>query len=336
MNATPEAAAAPAWGLDGCLDDPSIRLLLWIVAGLLALAVAVVATLIATGRVTGTLRSELVARTASWLGIAPAVVVPVLAGRLPTTLLVLLLSLLCFREFARATGFAGDPLMSGLVVLAILATNFAAIDHAPGLFAAIPALSLVAITAAALLRDRPAGYLQRVGLASLAMLFFGLGLGHVSFMANEPSYRGPMLLLLLCAGLNDVFAYCVGKAVGGPKLAPHTSPGKTVAGAVGAVVLTTSMVLVVGPHVFRSDLRVPQHLLAIGLLVSCLGILGDLTMSSVKRDVGIKDMGAVIPGHGGVLDRCNSLLLAAPALFHYIGYFHGFGQGQPQRILTGP
>src|SRR6185436_539863 len=97
-------------------------------------------------------------------------------------------------------------------------------------------------------------------------------------------------------------------------------------GAVGAIVLTTLTVLILGPHVFKTPvLQQPIHLLTIGILLSVCGILGDLAMSSVKRDVGIKDMGVLIPGHGGVLDRCNSLLLGAPAVFYYILYYHGFG-----------
>jgi phosphatidate cytidylyltransferase len=58
-------------------------------------------------------------------------------------------------------------------------------------------------------------------------------------------------------------------------------------------------------------------------------------LSSIKRDLGIKDIGAAIPGHGGILDRSNSLLLVAPTVFHYVGYFRGFGLDQPVRIMTG-
>jgi len=72
-----------------------------------------------------------------------------------------------------------------------------------------------------------------------------------------------------------------------------------------------------------------------GLIISVLGQCGDLVISSIKRDLEIKDMAGTIPGHGGLLDRFDSLLLVAPTLFHYINYFHGIGLDQPVRIFTG-
>lgn len=141
-------------------------------------------------------------------------------------------------------------------------------------------------------------------------------------------------MLLLAVGLNDVFAYIIGKTIGGPKLLPHTSPNKTVSGAAGVLVLTTTVVALLAHPIFAgTTMHSTILLIGLGLIVSVAGQLGDLMLSSIKRDIGIKDMGVAIPGHGGVLDRFNSVLLVAPAVFHYIGYFVGFGLDQPTRIL---
>jgi phosphatidate cytidylyltransferase len=135
--------------------------------------------------------------------------------------------------------------------------------------------------------------------------------------------------------LNDVAAFTWGKLIGGRKLLPATSPNKTVSGALGAFATTTALVAAVGGMIFAgTPLGSPVLLVGLGAIVSFAGQCGDLMLSSIKRDLGIKDMGVTIPGHGGILDRFNSLLLVAPAAFHYIGYFVGWGLDQPVRLIT--
>jgi phosphatidate cytidylyltransferase len=98
-------------------------------------------------------------------------------------------------------------------------------------------------------------------------------------------------------------------------------------------VLTTATL---AHFIFKDEvLDHPIHLLTMGALLSLTGQWGDLVMSSIKRDLGVKDMAATIPGHGGLLDRFDSLLFVGPALFHYIGYFRGVGLDEPARIITG-
>jgi phosphatidate cytidylyltransferase len=90
-------------------------------------------------------------------------------------------------------------------------------------------------------------------------------------------------------------------------------------------------------YVFReSALDRWPHLFSLGLLISVLGQIGDLIVSAIKRDLAIKDMGSLLPGHGGLLDRFDSLLLVAPVVFHYLNYFmaDGIGGAQPTRILS--
>jgi phosphatidate cytidylyltransferase len=189
-------------------------------------------------------------------------------------------------------------------------------------------LGIGAIATSAILVDRPAGYLRRVGLGALAFMLFGCGLGHLGFLANDPAARPMLLMLIACVQLNDVFAFVAGKALGRRRLAPHTSPGKTWAGAIGALVTTAPLAALLGHAVFRgTPLDRPAKLLLLGVLLSTVGVLGDLTLSSIKRDLGIKDMGAAIPGHGGVLDRLNSLLFTAPVFFHYVVHAGGATAG---------
>jgi phosphatidate cytidylyltransferase len=96
------------------------------------------------------------------------------------------------------------------------------------------------------------------------------------------------------------------------------------------------LVMLVGRFAFADTvLADPLHLAILGVLISVLGQFGDLMLSSVKRDLGIKDMAATIPGHGGLLDRFDSLILVAPAAFHYINYFVGVGKDQAAHVLTG-
>src|SRR5262249_17394150 len=123
---------------------------------------------------------------------------------------------------------------------------------------------------------------------------------------------------------------------GGRPLAPNTSPKKTTAGAVSALVLTTLLVMGLGTFVFRdTPLGEPGRLAVLGVIISAVGQLGDLMLSSIKPDLGIKDMGVTLPGHGGLLDKFDSLILAAPAAFHFINYYVNVGAEQPRRILTG-
>ncbi|HYC14562.1 MAG TPA: phosphatidate cytidylyltransferase [Stellaceae bacterium] len=309
----------------------------WIVlgvAGALVLAAVVIAGLSLAGRLAPPLRRELWLRLGSWCLLAPAMILPILAGRVWVIAAVTLLGLACLGEYGRATGLFRERFTTFMVVLGILAVNLAALDHWYGFFVALMPLSCGFIAIASIPFDQPRGYVQRVALAVFAFFLFGAALGHLGYIANDANYRPLILMLLLAVGLNDVAAYVVGKTLGGPKLLPGTSPNKTLSGALGALVITTVVVTLLAGPIFVGTQMEPLPLrIGLGVIVSIAGQFGDLMLSSIKRDIGIKDMGVAIPGHGGVLDRFNSLLLVAPAVFHYVGYIVGFGLDQPTRVL---
>jgi phosphatidate cytidylyltransferase len=307
-----------------------------LILGLLVLAPVVFLALNARGTLPPALKEDLWTRWKSWLIITPAMIVPILAGRLWTVAAVTALGLMCHREFSRATGLFRERIISALVVIGIVLVNFAAADIWYGFFVALTSLTVSLIVIGALMGDRPAGYIQRVALGVFSFLLFGVCFAHLSYLANDTVAQPLLLAVLLCVELNDVFAYCTGKLFGRRKFAPNTSPNKTLGGAIGAAILTTALFAYLAHLIFKGTvLDTPLHLATMGLLLSLTGQWGDLVMSSIKRDLGLKDMGSTIPGHGGLLDRFDSLLFIGPALFHYIGYFQGVGLDKVPRVFTG-
>ena len=307
------------------------------IAVALAAAPLIFLALGAMGKLSEKLHADLWTRWRSWLVLAPLMAGPVLLGRLPAILGVGVLAVLCYREFARATGLFRHRVTSAVVALGILLTTFAAADRWLGLFGALQSLLVSLLVIVALFEDEPKGYIQRVALGVFAFLLFGVCLGHFGWLANDRLGQPLMLSILVAVELNDVFAYCSGKLFGRRKLSPNTSPNKTIGGAVGALVLTTALfAMLMHWTLAGTPVDQPAHLLVLGALVSLTGQWGDLVMSSIKRDLGMKDMAALIPGHGGLLDRFDSLLFVGPALFHYLYYFGGIALDQPARIFTGP
>jgi phosphatidate cytidylyltransferase len=226
--------------------------------------------------------------------------------------------------------------ISLIVVIGILFITLAELDNWYRLFVALFPLTVALIAIGGLIADQPKGYIQRVGLGVLGFALFGSGLGHLGYISNDWNYRPILLLIIGAVELNDIFAYICGHLFGRRKLVPNTSPNKTVGGALGALVLTTPLVAVIAHFIWTDTaLDSPIRLIGLGIIISVLGQFGDLMLSAIKRDLGLKDTAKLIPGHGGILDRFDSLILVAPAVFHYVNYFVGFAVGQPQQIFTG-
>jgi len=325
------------WDPLGAFNEVTVTGIIIAIALLILVAPVFIVVLRTTGRTDPDHHRELMTRYYSWVVLVLILVIPILLGAATAIALICCLSLLCYREYARVSGLFRVRSISLLVVLGILCFTFASLDHYYRLFVALAPIGVTVIAAVAIFSDRPDGYVQRVALGIFGFLIFGQCLGHLGFMANDSNYRAILLWLLVCVELNDVFAYIFGKHFGRHRLCPNTSPNKTVEGAVGALVLTTVLSVALGHFVFRGQsIDTVGHLVALGFIISVAGQLGDLMLSSVKRDIGIKDMAGTIPGHGGLLDRFDSLILVAPAVFHFINYFQGIGVDQATNIITGP
>ena len=317
--------------------DPVSRDLLIAIGVAMLIAGAVIFALPA-GRVPDGMRRELRRRWGTWAVIAPLSVAGVLAGAGATALLVLSISLLGYREFARGTGLFRDRVISVIFIVSVFALLFGAIDNRFSQFTAVAPIATVLIVVGRLVRDEPEGYLQSVSLGVVAVLMLAVGPAYlVMFTIDERSI--PVLLsIFTAAAVGDVSAFLFGKLIGGPKLAPRTSPGKTISGAIGSLIVTALFIAFLFGRIYEGTaLASPGRLAILRVLIAACGQLGDLVLSSIKRDLGIKDFGASLPGHGGVLDRVDSLLLSAPAAFYFIAYFNGIGIGigSTTRVFTG-
>jgi phosphatidate cytidylyltransferase len=156
--------------------------------------------------------------------------------------------------------------------------------------------------------------IARAGLMLMGPLYVGVPLGAVASI-RLTSGAGPVVLLILIVAASDSAQYYTGRMLGRRKLAPAVSPAKTVEGAIGGLVIATIAGAVAGPRLSHIASLTPPVGALIGLFVSAFGIVGDLFESLLKRSAGVKDSSALIPGHGGVLDRVDSYLFAAPCFY---------------------
>jgi phosphatidate cytidylyltransferase len=331
----------PAWqrlfGFRHTFDNRVTLVITLIVVASLLLAPLLIVITTWAAKSSAEKRKELWDRYRSWIWLAAAILIPILAGAFWTIVGVATLSFLCYREYARITGLFRERTISLVVVIGILLLTFAELDNWYRLFVALFPLIVALIAIAGLIPDQPKGYIQRVGLGVLGFALFGSALGNLGFMANDWNYRPILLLIIWAVEFNDILAYICGHLFGHRRFVPNTSPNKTVGGAIGAVILTTPLVALLAHFVWtNTSLDNPVRLIGLGILISVVGQFGDLMLSAIKRDVGLKDTSKLIPGHGGLLDRFDSLILVAPAVFHYVNYFVGFAAGQPERIFTGP
>ena len=219
--------------------------------------------------------------------------------------------LLAFAEYARLAESAGLTLARVPCGAAVLATGAAAAlaPAALGLVAMAAGL-LIALTVLA--RGRREDALASAGAAAFAVLYLGLPLGALAALALDAG-REALSLLIATVAVSDTAQYYGGRRLGRRKLAPAVSPGKTVEGAVcGAVAATAAFVFLGAWWLPALD---PPARAVVGMTLALSGMAGDLFESHLKRASGVKDSSGLVPGHGGVLDRIDALLFAAPV--HY-------------------
>jgi phosphatidate cytidylyltransferase len=256
---------------------------------------------------------ELVRRVGFAAVAIPAVAAAVWTGGWVLAVLLGALAAFCAWEFYRLAGTGGVRAFSVAGIVVAAAVPLAA--------AALVLLALFAVAVWRRVSERPMSVVGSTlfGIAYAGgMLSFGYVLRHHRFVVEPGGGLALVGLPLLLTWATDTGGYAFGKLIGGPKLMPVVSPGKTIAGAVGGVALAVAVAAAYVPLVLRpvAHLSLPMvRAIVFAILISATAQLGDLAESLLKREAGVKDSSRLIPGHGGVLDRLDSLLFVLPVAY---------------------
>jgi len=230
---------------------------------------------------------------------------------LATVLLADIVALLAFVEYAKLARSAGIQISSVPACAATLVT-VTTIALAPHALPIVLMTSTVVVAVIALTEETSEQVLAQVASAAFAILYLGLSIGAIAAVQVQ---FGPKVLMVLLGAVivSDTAQYYGGRTIGRRLLAPSISPKKTIEGAVCGVVASAAALFIFGGSVMPG-LGSGWHAL-FGVMIALLGIAGDLFESRLKRASGMKDSSALIPGHGGVLDRIDGLLFAAPVYY---------------------
>jgi phosphatidate cytidylyltransferase len=276
--------------------------------------------------------SDLGPRMRSWWVIALLVGGALLLGWQAFTLLMALISFLALKEYLTLAPTRKEDRLVVLLAYLSIIVNYGVIfvdgvlfDDAYQIYLVITPVYMFLITAAAMAWiGRTDGYLATVGIVHWGVVVCVYNIGYVAFLMRTPDAEAPagaaglVFFLLFITQLNDVAQYCWGKLLGRTKITPKVSPNKTWEGAIGGWATTAAAFYFLAPYFTPLQ---PMHALIVGVALPVCGFFGDITMSAIKRDLGVKDTSRLIPGHGGVLDRLDSLTFTTPVYFHLLAYF---------------
>ena len=187
----------------------------------------------------------------------------------------------------------------------------------------IPVYAFLFIPARMAISGDPASFLERSSKIQWGLMVCVYCVSHVPalLMLQIPGYAGKnarlLFFLVVVVQLSDVLQYVWGKLLGRHKISPVISPSKTWEGFIGGIVSAT----LIGTALWRTTPFTMWQTMGVAFVITVMGFLGGLTMSAIKRDRGVKDWGSSIQGHGGVLDRIDSICFAGPIFFHLTRYF---------------
>lgn len=272
--------------------------------------------------------TELTQRVHSWWMMAGLFSLVLLLSPTVTLLFIALICFLALKEFLSIIPLREiDHRLLLWIYLAIPIQFYWISQGAYGMFLIfIPTYMFLFLALNLVLGGETKGFLNAAGSLFWGLMITVFGLSHLAYLLVTPvdadaaaGGTGLLLYLVFLTQFNDVCQYLFGKLFGKHPILPKVSPKKTWEGFIGGLVTTTALAWLLAPWLTA---LAPWHAILIGLLLGSGGFAGDVTISALKRDLAMKDTGTLIPGHGGILDRVDSLIYTAPLFFYFVTHFY--------------
>jgi phosphatidate cytidylyltransferase len=266
------------------------------------------------------------ARIGAWWMMAAAFLVATLTGGIGSIVLFALVSMLALREFVTLSPTSrADHRALAWAFFVVIPLQYVLVGvEWYGLFSIlIPVYAFLLVATRIVLAGETEGFLERAAtiqwglMACVYCVSYAPALMLLDIEGYDAGSGKLLLFLVVVVQASDVLQFVWGKLAGRRRIAPTISPNKTWEGFAGGVACTT----LVGTGLWWATPFNPWQAAAMSLLIALAGFAGGLVMSAIKRDRGVKDYGGLLPGHGGVLDRIDSLLFAAPIFFHVTRFF---------------
>ncbi|MDF1634142.1 phosphatidate cytidylyltransferase [Mycoplana sp. MJR14] len=265
------------------------------------------------------------ARINAWWVMVALIGIAFLAGRAGVIVLFAFCSFAALREFVTLTHTrrADHWALAAAFFVVLPVQYYLVATDWYGLYAIfIPVYAFLLMPIASVLRGDTERFLDRVAEVQWALMICVFCISHVPALLTLqiPGYEGRNVLLIaflvIVVQMSDVLQYVWGKLFGRTRIAPRLSPSKTVEGFVGGVASAT----LIGAALWWITPFTPLQAGLLALVITLMGFFGGLVMSAIKRDRGVKDWGHIVEGHGGLLDRLDSVIFSAPIFFHIVRY----------------
>ena len=307
--------------------------LLWTLACLFAvLTVGTLVRIAMLGNAVDSSRQSHLNSLRTWWTLAASLAIAAIFGDAGIVVLLAISGILSLREYLQLVGWKTVGLPTAVVVFASVPIYYAIALYGfdQGLRSTAPLAFLLVLGTLRAWLGLIEDYIRTTAAMIWGLMLFVYCLSHAYFLVTLPVSTEPwvgkvgwFLFLVLLTETNDIAQAIVGRRFGKTKIAPRISPNKSLEGLLGGIAITIALAVLLAPslttlmHEHSGNTGVFLAMLA-GLLIALSGFLGDINKSGIKRDVGVKDSGTILPGQGGMMDRVDSLTFSAPVFYYFI------------------